>query len=337
MIDTNKPEGGQSAQGTPRPPVTPPESKKNTWLWAVVGLVAGLAVLAGLLFAFGAFSKTDKHHSSDDEEDEEDDVELVEDLDETDDVHDVLPAKNPPKSDVDDRPVKSSGNSSVIDNLKSNMVNVQGGTFWMGGRDAEASSNDLPVHEVTVSSFYIGRYEVTQQEWEEVMGYNPSSFVGARLPVTNVSWNDCQEFIRRLNGITGMTFRLPTEAEWEFAARGGNAGMTNDFRYSGSNDLNRVGWNKDNSGDKPHEVGMKTSNELGLYDMSGNVWEWCQDHHAAYDSSAAVDPRGPSSGKYRVGRGGSCHFGSKFSRPSYRSRGEQTLTGFDLGFRLARY
>ncbi len=145
----------------------------------------------------------------------------------------------------------------------------------------------------------IGETEVTQGLWKAVMGSNPSYFKGDNLPVEDVSWDDCQEFINKLNELTGKTFRLPTEAEWEFAARGGN--KSNHTQYAGSSNSGSVAW----YGDKTHDVAQKTPNELGLYDMSGNVMEWCQDWYGGYSSSAQTNPQGPSSGSYRVLRGGS--------------------------------
>lgn len=180
------------------------------------------------------------------------------------------------------------------------MVYVDGGTFEMG---ASGGGNALPVHSVTLSDYYIGETEVTQELWQAVMGSNPSSFTGNQRPVEQVSWNDCQEFIEKLNTLTGEKFRLPTEAEWEYAARGGN--KSKGYIYSGSNDVDAVAWHRDNSESSTHEVKGKLPNELGLYDMSGNVWEWCSDWYGAYSSGAQVDPAGPASGSCRVLRGGS--------------------------------
>lgn len=196
---------------------------------------------------------------------------------------------------------------AVFQDLINNMVHVEGGTFIMGDstkRNTRWSTYlEAPAHQVTVSSFSIGKYEVTQKEWCAVMGSNPSSFIGDNLPVNSVSWIECQIFIDKLNTITGMSFRLPTEAEWEFAARGGN--KSRGYMYAGSNIIESIAWFKDNGQNKIHPVGSKSPNELGLYDMSGNVWEWCYDWFKLYDSSTQHNPVGPSSGETRVVRGGS--------------------------------
>lgn len=228
----------------------------------------------------------------------------------------------------------STGNS-VIDNLINNMVYVAGGTFTMGATSEQGSDvydDAKPAHRVTLSSYYIGKYEVTQAEWKAVMGSNPSYFKGDNLPVENVSWDDCQTFIRKLNALTGRKFRLPTEAEWEFAARGGT--NSRGYKYSGSNTIGSVAWNYYNSGSKTHPVGQKSPNELGLYDMSGNVEEWCQDRYGGYSSSSQTNP--VVSGFWftaRVYRGGSWINAGK-CRVSYRD-----FSGCDgdeyLGLRLA--
>ena len=222
-----------------------------------------------------------------------------------------------------------------LDDIMRNMVYVEGGTFTMGAtfEQQEPDYDEKPTHRVSLSSFYIGKYEVTQALWKAVMGSNPSHWKGDNLPVENVSWNDCQTFLRKLNAMTGKNFRLPTEAEWEFAARGGN--RSRGYQYSGSNVLSDVAWYADNSGSKTHNVGTKAPNELGIYDMSGNVWEWCQDWKGSYIGSAQTNPKGPSSGSYRVDRGGSwfnfawsCRVACRYCHtPDYRY--------FDLGFRLA--
>ena len=161
---------------------------------------------------------------------------------------------------------------------------------------------EKPVHRVTLTNnYYIGKYEVTQALWQAVMGSNPSCFKGDDLPVERVSWNDCQDFISKLNSITGKRFRLPTEAEWEYAARGGK--KSRGYQYSGSNTLGDVAWYSDNSGSKTHAVGTKQPNELGIYDMAGNVDEWCQDRYGSYSSSPQTNPTGAASGSDRVTRG----------------------------------
>ena len=214
------------------------------------------------------------------------------------------------------------------------MVFVEGGTFDMGATSEQGSdawSNEEPVHEVTLSSYHIGKYEVTQDLWEAVMGSNPSSFTGVRRPVEGVSWDDCQEFIRKLNSLTGQNFRLPTEAEWEFAARGGKS---NGYKYSGSSMIDDVAWYDDNSGYTTHNVGTKSPNELGIYDMSGNVWEWCSDWYGEYISSAQTNPKGPDSGSLRVLRGGSWGSLAGYCRVSFRFDNAPDYRYGNLGLRL---
>ena len=194
-----------------------------------------------------------------------------------------------------------------VNDINFQMVEVRGGTFTMGTTNEQGSdayNDEKPAHSVTLSSYYIGKTEVTQELWEAVMGDNPSWFKGDRKPMECVSWDDCQTFISKLSSLTGKKFRLPTEAEWEFAARGGI--KSKGYKYSGSNTLDDVAWYKDNSGNTTHEVGTKSPNELGLYDMSGNVEEWCNDWYGDkyYSSSPSNNPTGLSSGAYRVLRGG---------------------------------
>ena len=216
------------------------------------------------------------------------------------------------------------------------MVEVSGGTFRMGAtseQGIDAYSDEKPVHSVTLSGYYIGKTEVTQALWKAVMGSNPSCFKGDNLPVEYVSWDDCQEFIRKLNSLTGQNFRLPTEAEWEFACRGGN--NSRGYKYSGSNYIDNVAWYDGISGDKTHPVATKLPNELGIYDMSGNVWEWCADWYGDYSSGAQTNPKGPYGGSYRVGRGGSWDIGAWFCRSSYCNGRNPAIRFSDLGVRLA--
>ena len=216
----------------------------------------------------------------------------------------------------------SSGNIITIPVKKGisiEMVRVEAGTFTMGATpEMEYPWNDeKPTHQVILTNdYYIGKYEVTQALWQAVMGKNPSKFKGDNLPVENVSWDDCQEFISKLNSVTGKAFRLPTEAEWEYAARGGK--KSRGYQYSGSNNISDVAWYTDNSGSKTHAVGSKQENELGIYDMSGNVWEWCQDWYGTYSSSSQVNPTGAASGSRRVFRGGSWRITAWYCRSSCR-------------------
>ena len=224
-----------------------------------------------------------------------------------------------------------------VNGVKFTMKYVEGGTFMMGvsDDDDEADEDEKPVHRVRLDSYYIGETQVTQELWKAVMGDNPSHFKGDRLPVEKVSWDDCQEFIKKLNNLTGRTFALPTEAQWEFAARGGNKNKR--YKYSGSDNLDEFAWYDGNSNDRTHTVATKNANELGLYDMSGNVWEWCNDWHISnyYSNSPLENPKGPSSGINRVLRGGCWGSGDGCCRVSvrgYRNPGYRNNYG---GFRLA--
>ncbi|MBO6025765.1 MAG: SUMF1/EgtB/PvdO family nonheme iron enzyme [Bacteroidales bacterium] len=245
------------------------------------------------------------------------------------------------------RPVRSglgggSGGGNVdsqtftVNGVSFKMVFVEGGTFQMGatseqGDDAYADEN--PVHSVTLSGYYMGETEVTQELWQAVMGSNPSSFSGTNLPVESVSWNDIvNDFLPKLNQATGQNFRLPTEAEWEFAARGGKNSKS--YKYAGSSTIENVAWYIDNSSNMSHAVKTKTANELGLYDMSGNVWEWCSDWYGDYSSGSQTNPTGPSSGSYRVLRGGSWSYNARICRVSYRSNYDPDYGNGNRGFRL---
>ncbi len=216
------------------------------------------------------------------------------------------------------------------------MVEVRGGTFRMGAtseQGSDAYSDEKPVHSVTLNSYYIGKTEVTQVLWKAVMGSNPSYFKGDNLPVEKVSWNDCQEFIRKLNALIGQNFRLPTEAEWEFACRGGN--NSRGYKYSGSNYIDNVAWYDGNSGKKTHPVATKSANELGIYDMSGNVWEWCADWYGDYSSGAPTNPNGPYDGSSRVIRGGCWNYNAGSCHSSYRDHLSPDYRYSILGLRLS--
>lgn len=230
------------------------------------------------------------------------------------------------------------------------MIFVEGGTFQMGSNDGY--SIERPEHSVTLNSFYIGKYEVTQAEWQKVMGNNPSSFVGDTNPVENVTWNDAITYCNKLSEEDSLTkfytidgtnvianwgangYRLPTEAEWEYA--GGGGAMTAGYNYCGGNNANNVAWYSDNSEGKTHEVGTKLPNVLGLYDMSGNIIEWCNDlfgeHY--YSDSPINNPQGPTTGDYRVFRGGSWNVSSDYCRVKYRGYGNNSSNY--IGFRIVR-
>ena len=226
--------------------------------------------------------------------------------------------------------------TTTVNGVSFKMVGVEGGTFTMGAtseQGSDATSDETPTHKVTLSSYYIGETEVTQELWKAVMGSNPSKFSGNQNPVEQISWNDCQTFITKLNELTGNKFRLPTEAEWEFAARGGN--KSKGYKYAGSNTIGNVAWYTDNSSSKTHPVKQKAANELGLYDMSGNVYEWCQDWYDSYNSSAQIYPTGSSSGSSRVRRGGCWNGSAKLCRVSCRSNFTPSITNNIMGLRLA--
>ena len=223
----------------------------------------------------------------------------------------------------------------TIEGVAFKMIRVEGGIFTMGAKegDSEAFTVEQPAHQVMLSSYSIGETAVTQALWEAVMGGNPSDFKGADHPVEQVSWDDCQEFIRKLNEKTNRKFRLPTEAEWEFAARGGN--KSKGYKYAGSNDIDSVAWYDGNSGAETHPVAQKQPNELGLYDMSGNVWEWCQDWYGKYSNNSQTNPTGPESGDNRVVRGGSWNDYAWSCRASCRIDYAPSIRSYDLGLRLA--
>lgn len=234
---------------------------------------------------------------------------------------------------------------ACIDALAKDMIMVQGGTFLMGAamNDTDAYSYEKPRHSVTLSDYYICKYEVTQELWQAVMdstsncniGWTEDNGLGEEYPAYGVDWNDCISFIQRLNAITGLKFRLPTESEWEYAARGGR--NSKGYMYAGGNVIADVAWYGYNSDDKSHEVMQKKANELGLYDMTGNVFEWCSDWYADeyYSHSEAMNPQGPSGGSYRVYRGGCMHYSARGCRLSCRYCDYPDSRARDTGFRLA--
>jgi len=233
-------------------------------------------------------------------------------------------------------PTNPSKQTYNVAGVSFNMVRVDGGTFWMGATAEQvddATSYEKPVHQVSLNAYYIGETEVTQELWNVVMGSNPSYSSGNKRPVEQVSWNDCQDFIAKLNQMTGQKFRLPTEAEWEFAARGGT--KSQGYKYAGSNTIDDVAWYNDFSNETTRDVGTKQANELGIYDMSGNVDEWCQDWYDDYSSNAQTSPSGPSTGSYRVHRGGSWGSFARGCRVSLRGYGTLTGTSGTQGLRLA--
>lgn len=225
-----------------------------------------------------------------------------------------------------------------VNGVSFKMVRVEHGSFTMGA--ANSNLDERPMHRVTLTSdYYIGETQVTQELWKAVMGNNPSKHIGYNHPVDAVSWDDCQTFIRKLNlrlaeQLAGKRFSLPTEAEWEYAARGGN--KSNGFEFAGSNNIDYVAWYKGNSNSHTHPVKTKRPNVLGLYDMSGNVMEWCSDWHndVYYHVSPSSNPPGPNWGKERVLRGGSFANDSKFCRISCRAHNFPDYREKFIGFRL---
>jgi formylglycine-generating enzyme required for sulfatase activity len=210
---------------------------------------------------------------------------------------------------------------------------VPAGCFQMGSNSSEADSDEKPVHKVCLDGFWIGKYEVTQGQYKKIMGNYPSDLKsGDNYPVENVSWNDAKKFISKLNQQSGKTFFLPTEAQWEYAARSGGK----DQKYSGGNDVDKGAWYGSNSGMETHAVGTKAPNGLGIYDMSGNVWEWCEDVYdkKAYSKHEGNNPLITSGSSKRVVRGGSWHDNPRYVRSAYRDRNFADNRNDNLGFRL---
>ena len=300
-------------------------------------LLKPLAALlpAAMMLLMPLYSQADDYHFADVNHDGE------VNLSDVNAVIDVILGHSEPVQPIDPpSPVET--RTFVYNGVSFTMVQVEGGTFEMGATPEQDSqvawADEYPTHQVTLSTFSIGETEVTQALWLAVMDTLPCRFKNdPMLPVESVSWNDCQEFISRLNTLTGMSFRLPTEAEWEYAARGGN--RSNRYQYSGSNDINAVAWwgneKGGNSAYGTNRVAQKLPNELGIYDMSGNVWEWCQDWYRNYAATPQTDPTGPLSGQYRIYRGGSWNNDAKFCRVSFRYNNKPDAKLTSVGFRLA--
>ena len=259
-------------------------------------------------------------------------------------ISDVTALINHLLSGVELLPIEPEPEEFNVGDVTFIMIPVEGGTFMMGGTPEQGNDpidRERPVHQVTLLSYYIGMTEVTQALWQAVMEENPCYFTGSDLPVEQVTWVECQEFITRLNVLTGRNFRLPSEAEWEFAARGGNESFG--YKYAGSNYLPAVAWYSYNdSWDErgtdyygTHPVATRGPNELMLFDMSGNVHEWCQDWYGNYGSEDQVDPVGPASGTTRVYRGGSWYFDEWFCRVSFRNGLSPNYRSYGIGMRLA--
>lgn len=238
-----------------------------------------------------------------------------------------------------------------VNGVSFKMITVEGGTFIMGTTDEQGSDDydlEQPAHLVALSSYSIGETEVTQALWLAVMGSTPSYFSSRnnfaenlQRPVESVSWDDCQTFIAKLNQLTGKNFRLPTEAEWEYAARGGK--LSRGYEFAGSNTIDDVAWYYGNSGhwgsNSPdggtHTVATKAPNELGLYDMTGNVLEWCQDWYGDYTNEVQTNPIGPASGSSHVGRGAGWGTFAEYCRVTYRRNIVPTYSDYGIGLRLA--
>lgn len=233
----------------------------------------------------------------------------------------------------------------TVNGVSFTMVPVKAGTFTMGATAEQQNPYDSekPTHQVTLTNdYYMGETEVTQALWHAVTGYSPTASgsswsldrgKGDNYPAYYISYEDVLSFLTKLNNLTGETFRMPTEAEWEYAARGGN--KSKGYQYSGSNTLNEVAWYTENSSNQTHAVKTKLANELGLYDMSGNVYEWCSDWKGSYSSSSQTDPVGASSDSYRVYRGGSWDSSSRYCRVAYRGGNTPSFRNSIFGIRLA--
>ena len=304
---TNKPNSSQPPRKDPPKPSETDKPKprpRRKWLWSSLVILFGAAIICGIILMKQGNDVSDK-------------VSSVNPADKKPSIENEVPSNETPTD---------KGITFDVKGVKFDMVRIEGGTFNMGSNDSDAYDSEKPVHSETVNDFYIGSTEVTQDLWNAVMGSNPSGNKGENLPVENVSWNDCQEFCKRLSDLTGRNFRLPTEAEWEYAARGGN--RSRGYKYSGSNDIGSVAWYNDNSNGKTHSVASKQANELGLYDMSGNVFEWTSDLW----SSNYTRKRG---GSFRVYRGGSWNRVARNSCSANRVGNNSGHCDYNLGLRLA--
>ncbi len=303
---------------------TPQKAQMPLVLWIVIGVTC-LAVIAAAIFLITRLSRQD----------------------------DSLAYEQ--KQDAEDQSEREAEEASTSESGLLDLVYVAGGYYDMGDRTESRIENSQPLHPVRMSPFNMGKYEVTQQVWEKVMSYNNSAFRGADLPVEQVSWFEAVDFCNRLSRKEGLQpcyringssvscdwradgYRLPTEAEWEYAARGGRS--SNNFLYAGSNDPGKVAWFKGNAGGATHAAGSKRPNELGIYDLNGNVCEWCWDWYQEdyYRQSPENDPAGPAAGRNRVTRGGSWNFPpSDFyihDRSYYRDPGDRNSS---VGFRVVR-
>ena len=296
----------------PAPPKKPSTIKDLLW-FVLAGLIVILLVFGGL-----SITRCTNNHSSGDHNANNTVVDIPQPADPTLDI--------------------------TVNGVTFTMIRVEGGTFTMGATSEQtgADSDEKPTHQVTLSPYYIGQTEVTQALWEAVMGETPTSDgyqwrpkygLGDNYPAYRISYDDVLSFISKLNSLTGRTFRMPTEAEWEYAARGGN--KSKGYLYSGGNTLDNVGWYDDNSEWKTHPVAQKSANELGLYDMSGNVWEWCSDWYGSYSSSPQTNPTGPSTGSYRVLRGGGWVSDATRCRVAFRGMVSPSSRYSNFGVRLA--
>ena len=303
-----------------------PKPQNNNLIYIILGAVAIILVIV-LFIVLGNKKDNDTYNNIEAIEDKTNNIKEgnEENIDDTDKI-DVFKYES-----FDDERSLPDKKIIKVGNIPFNMIRVESGTFRMGSDNGEA--NETPVHYVTLDSYYIGETEVTQELWEYVMDYNPSSHKGVDYPVENVSWKNCQDFISELNRLTGYNFRLPTEAEWEYAAKGGI--HQEYFNYSGSTNAEEVGWIKSNCGGSTHNVCTKQPNALGVYDMTGNVCEWCQDWFSMYGSYSVTNPTGPVDGTAKVGRGGGwCNSASK-NRITMRFSGAPSYSDHNLGFRLA--